>query len=206
MAKAVTDLGWGSRDLKTPQHVYSFFTESCREHMPCYVEVLHLRIAVETGFTNIRGHCVTDCCARYGDLCGGCASLCMSDVSSSEKLIYSIICICLVLIGGVMSGLTLGLMSLDVVDLEVSPASSSECCCLLLLHSTICKLHVYFTRCCCKHYIPFCIPLTTMLQVLVRSGTPSEKKYAKRIQPVRSYGAILFCLFLAALQLLQGHS
>ncbi len=46
----------------------------------------------------------------------------MSDVSSSEKLIYSIICICLVLIGGVMSGLTLGLMSLDVVDLEVSPA------------------------------------------------------------------------------------
>ncbi len=46
----------------------------------------------------------------------------MSDASSSEKLIHSIICICLVLIGGVMSGLTLGLMSLDVVDLEVGPA------------------------------------------------------------------------------------
>ena len=41
------------------------------------------------------------------------------DLKSSEKLIYSLVCICLVLIGGVMSGLTLGLMSLDTVDLEV---------------------------------------------------------------------------------------
>ena len=40
-------------------------------------------------------------------------------LSSSEKLIYSLVCIALVLIGGVMSGLTLGLMSLDTVDLEV---------------------------------------------------------------------------------------
>ena len=45
------------------------------------------------------------------------------DVSSSQKLIYSLVCICLVLVGGVMSGLTLGLMSLDVVDLEVSPSA-----------------------------------------------------------------------------------
>lgn len=44
----------------------------------------------------------------------------MEQTSSTEKVIYSIVCICLVLIGGVMSGLTLGLMSLDVVDLEVS--------------------------------------------------------------------------------------
>ena len=43
------------------------------------------------------------------------------EVSSGQKLIYSIVCICLVLIGGVMSGLTLGLMSLDTVDLEVGP-------------------------------------------------------------------------------------
>lgn len=41
------------------------------------------------------------------------------ELKSSDKLIYSIVCICLVLIGGVMSGLTLGLMSLDTVDLEV---------------------------------------------------------------------------------------
>ena len=43
----------------------------------------------------------------------------MEETNSTEKVIYSIVCICLVLIGGVMSGLTLGLMSLDTVDLEV---------------------------------------------------------------------------------------
>ncbi|KAL3139247.1 hypothetical protein ABBQ32_006013 [Trebouxia sp. C0010 RCD-2024] len=62
----------------------------------------------------------------------------MEETDSTQKVIYSLVCVCLVLIGGVMSGLTLGLMSLDTVDLEV----------------------------------------------LVRSGTPNEKKYAKRIQPV----------------------
>lgn len=44
----------------------------------------------------------------------------MEETNSTEKAIYSIVCVCLVLVGGVMSGLTLGLMSLDTVDLEVS--------------------------------------------------------------------------------------
>lgn len=48
----------------------------------------------------------------------------MEETNSTEKVIYSIVCICLVLIGGVMSGLTLGLMSLDTVDLEVSYPTS----------------------------------------------------------------------------------
>lgn len=44
----------------------------------------------------------------------------MEETNSAQKVIYSLVCVCLVLIGGVMSGLTLGLMSLDTVDLEVS--------------------------------------------------------------------------------------
>lgn len=43
----------------------------------------------------------------------------MEESNSTQKVIYSLVCVCLVLIGGVMSGLTLGLMSLDTVDLEV---------------------------------------------------------------------------------------
>ena len=56
-------------------------------------------------------------------------------LSSSEKLIYSIVCICCVLIGGVMSGLTLGLMSLDTVDLEVGVQSWGRPCDQSKLHS-----------------------------------------------------------------------
>ena len=80
---------------------------------------------------------------------------CMTDVSSSEKLIYSIICICLVLIGGVMSGLTLGLMSLDVVDLEVSPPASLQ---LVLLQSLQFALGgKTFVRHRCDHYCKSCL-------------------------------------------------
>lgn len=50
----------------------------------------------------------------------------MEETNSTEKAIYSIVCVCLVLIGGVMSGLTLGLMSLDTVDLEVSYFTSQS--------------------------------------------------------------------------------
>ncbi|KAK9829089.1 hypothetical protein WJX72_003831 [[Myrmecia] bisecta] len=59
-------------------------------------------------------------------------------LSSGSKLLYALLSIALVLIGGVMSGLTLGLMSLDALDLEV----------------------------------------------LSRTGTPKEQKYAKRVLPV----------------------
>jgi hypothetical protein len=43
-----------------------------------------------------------------------------ADLSSTEKIVYVVISVCLVLIAGMMSGLTLGLMSLDTIDLEVS--------------------------------------------------------------------------------------
>ena len=56
----------------------------------------------------------------------------MEESNSTEKVIYSLVCVCLVLIGGVMSGLTLGLMSLDTVDLEVSCFAFQE---VRLLHS-----------------------------------------------------------------------
>lgn len=60
--------------------------------------------------------------------------------AEGQKVLYLSISIFLVLMAGLMSGLTLGLMSLDQVDLEV----------------------------------------------LLRSGTPTEKKYAARISPVVS--------------------
>ncbi|KAA6425549.1 MAG: DUF21 domain-containing protein [Trebouxia sp. A1-2] len=65
----------------------------------------------------------------------------MGDASAEgQKVLYLCISVFLVLMAGLMSGLTLGLMSLDQVDLEV----------------------------------------------LLRSGTPTEKKYAARISPVVS--------------------
>lgn len=42
------------------------------------------------------------------------------EIRESLRLVYTLIAIALVLMAGLMSGLTLGLMSLDVVDLEVS--------------------------------------------------------------------------------------
>jgi hypothetical protein len=41
------------------------------------------------------------------------------DLSSSTKLGYGFLCVALVLFAGLMSGLTLGLLSLDRVELEV---------------------------------------------------------------------------------------
>lgn len=42
------------------------------------------------------------------------------DVTPEMRLVYILISIGLVLLAGLMSGLTLGLMSMDAVDLEVS--------------------------------------------------------------------------------------
>ncbi|KAK9818258.1 hypothetical protein WJX72_009693 [[Myrmecia] bisecta] len=60
------------------------------------------------------------------------------DLSSGGKLMYILLAVFCVIVGGIMSGLTLGLMSLDALDLEV----------------------------------------------LSRTGTPKEQKYAKRVLPV----------------------
>ena len=43
----------------------------------------------------------------------------MSDTPEGQKVLYLCISVGLVLMAGLMSGLTLGLMSLDQVDLEV---------------------------------------------------------------------------------------
>ena len=87
-----------------------------------------------------------------------------------------------------MSGLTLGLMSLDVVDLEVSPPASASCkaCCLLLAARHLTDNAVIITA----SHAPGTPPVLFGLQVLVRSGTPNEKKYAKRIQPVSDRSCI----------------
>lgn len=56
----------------------------------------------------------------------------------AQKIFYSCISIGLVLLAGLMSGLTLGLMSLDSVDLEVwvllGPISTMRAVSLYLLH------------------------------------------------------------------------
>lgn len=40
--------------------------------------------------------------------------------TGASLIIYILVCVALVLAGGVMSGLTLGLMSMDTVELEAS--------------------------------------------------------------------------------------
>ena len=61
------------------------------------------------------------------------------ELPEGEKLFFVLASVALVLLAGLMSGLTLGLMSLDVVD----------------------------------------------LQVILRSGSEREKRYARKIAPVR---------------------
>ena len=44
------------------------------------------------------------------------------DLDTSTKIGYSFLCVALVLFAGLMSGLTLGLLSLDRVELEARPS------------------------------------------------------------------------------------
>ncbi|CAL8472218.1 g11760 [Coccomyxa elongata] len=72
------------------------------------------------------------------------------ELNPETRWIYIFICIGLVLLAGLMSGLTLGLMSMDSIDLEV----------------------------------------------LIRSGTPTEQKHAQRIAPVLSRPHLLLVTLL----------
>lgn len=84
--------------------------------------------------------------------------------NSFEFFLYIVICSFLVLMAGLMSGLTLGLLSLDMLDLEVS-------------RHPVCASRQTGSRANC----------TTALgtpQVLKRSGTEKERFYASRIVPV----------------------
>lgn len=86
----------------------------------------------------------------------------MADATEEgQKVLYLSISAGLVLMAGLMSGLTLGLMSLDQVDLEVGIPSRG-----------INDLSIVRARC------------PPAAQVLVRSGTAKEKTYAARISPV----------------------
>lgn len=93
----------------------------------------------------------------------------MPDAPEGQKVLYLCTSVGLVLMAGLMSGLTLGLMSLDQVDLEVG---------LRTRDATLDQVKkTPLSTCSC--------PNLQFLQVLIRSGTAKEKKYAARISPVR---------------------
>jgi metal transporter CNNM len=79
---------------------------------------------------------------------GGCGDI--QPLTPGENLVYSLVVIFLILMSGMMSGLTLGLMSLDSIELEV----------------------------------------------LMRTGTRSEKRWAQRVLPVISKPHQLLCTLL----------
>lgn len=91
--------------------------------------------------------------------------------------LYCLIAAALVLIAGLMSGLTLGLMSLDALDLEVRHVLHHAFAALL---SNAANTH-FGASSSNTHVL---MSYTKMLQVLRRSGTEQEQKYAKKIEPV----------------------
>lgn len=100
-------------------------------------------------------------------------------------LIYGVASGCLVLFAGLMSGLTLGLMSLDTMDLEVRG------CFDVGLATTVARLelHTHPTPTarhtpCASHGLQHTLPKQS--QVLRRSGSVKKKRYAETIQPVRA--------------------
>ena len=85
-------------------------------------------------------------------------------------LLYTFMAAALVLMAGLMSGLTLGLLSLDAVDLEVSQSGPPRPRWARQMSSSVQSGHLV------RH----------VLQVLKRSGTPTERQYAAKIAPVSS--------------------
>ena len=138
-----------------------------------------------------------------------------NDVTPQLRLVYILISIGLVLLAGLMSGLTLGLMSMDAVDLEVCRCTirtkllirgHPDHLLLYVCSSTYSKnkrgiqegmfasrwrtlaedlqiSHVSH-HLECRTEQSNCSPLVSTLQVLMRSGTPAEKRHAQRIAPV----------------------
>jgi len=104
------------------------------------------------------------------------------------------VCVGLVVFAGVASGLTLGLMSLDQVDMEVRPSAGGQVVVGLCARARarVCvrvlmlggdgegKQQWLYDQ--TKH--PFIHPHHPKTQVLKRSGTEAEKRYAARIIPV----------------------
>ena len=74
----------------------------------------------------------------------------MAPLTPTENLIYALVSVALILMSGTMSGLTLGLMSLDSIEIEV----------------------------------------------LMRTGTEREKKWAQKVLPVIKHPHQLLCTLL----------
>lgn len=99
---------------------------------------------------------------------------CMGEehATGSSALGYAIFCLALVLFGGLMSGLTLGLMSLTAVELEARLPGAPREHVLLLLEVRGTSSSVLL--------------VSRPAQVLIRSGTETEKRQAETVMPVRS--------------------
>lgn len=105
-------------------------------------------------------------------------------LTDDEWTLYISISVGLVLLAGLMSGLTLGLMSLNVLDMEV---------CIGMLPWTMLLPCMVAPA---LHFAPLhTTPAVSSqrykfhnaMQVLRRSGTAQEKAWAKRIEPVCGY-------------------
>ena len=100
---------------------------------------------------------------------------------------------------GLFAGLTLGLLSLDIVGLKVSHFAAFGQVCLMP------ELAVFLVSCIAsRHYSVFCCALKRLwvvLQILIEAGDPEERKYASTILPgePRCPCSTSFCPALAAL-------
>jgi hypothetical protein len=88
-------------------------------------------------------------------------------LTGSQRVGYAFLCTGLVLFSGLMSGLTLGLLSLDRVDLEARTKVGPSGPLGRPLTST-------------------CALCLARAQVLKRSGTETQKKHAAAVAPVRA--------------------
>lgn len=98
------------------------------------------------------------------------------DLSPSTKLGYAFLCVALVLFAGLMSGLTLGLLSLDRVELEVRGREAAVACAM----ERAAAASVWQAR---QRGLSGAAP--RVLQVLLRSGTSEQKRQAATVIPVR---------------------
>jgi hypothetical protein len=97
----------------------------------------------------------------------------------SFNVFYLAVSVVLVLIAGLMSGLTLGLMSLDSVDVEVRGS--------VLPYFPFVPSQSHSPGDNALSLAKYCFA-SSLPQVLKRSGTAKEQKYAKKIAQARNSG------------------
>jgi hypothetical protein len=104
-------------------------------------------------------------------------------------LTYSFI-VLLSLLSSTFSGLTLGLMGLDNIGLEVLYF------CSLCVYFAFLSLNARDWLCkptTLRHDWKITPPFSHKLKVVMKGGKPRERKYAKRIYPIRKKGNLLLC-------------